>query len=88
MGADAGVFAGGEYDEDDKEADRVWEAVDAHMDERRRVRRGAGGHGGRWGGARPRCRQACVCVCAVHVWGGGAARTGSVCAAEWQAWLV
>ena len=37
LGADAGVFAGGEYDEDDREADRVWEQVDAHMDERRRV---------------------------------------------------
>lgn len=37
MGADAGVFAGGDYDEDDREADRVWEQIDAHMDERRRV---------------------------------------------------
>jgi hypothetical protein len=39
MGADAGVFAGGaEYDDDDREADRVWEKVDDRMDERRRVR--------------------------------------------------
>ena len=76
MGGDAGVFGGGEYDEDDAEArrgaaggcrcglallvllllrlvawrsrallvpqaDRVWAAVDAHMDERRRERREA-----------------------------------------------
>ena len=40
MGNDAGVFAAtGEYDEDDKEADAVWESVDNFMDERRRVRR-------------------------------------------------
>ncbi|KIZ00965.1 splicing factor, component of the U4/U6-U5snRNP complex [Monoraphidium neglectum] len=38
MGADAGVFAGGEYDEDDREADRIWEGIDDHMDERRRRR--------------------------------------------------
>eukprot|EP00198_Chlamydomonas_reinhardtii_P003302 XP_001692638.1 splicing factor, component of the U4/U6-U5 snRNP complex [Chlamydomonas reinhardtii] len=42
MGNDAGVFAAtGEYDEDDKEADAVWEGVDNFMDERRRVRAGA-----------------------------------------------
>lgn len=38
MGSDAGMFAGGQYDEDDKEADRVWESIDNFMDERRRVR--------------------------------------------------
>jgi pre-mRNA-processing factor 6 len=37
MGNDAGMFAHGEYDEDDKEADRVWESIDNFMDERRRV---------------------------------------------------
>jgi hypothetical protein len=37
MGGDAGIFAGGaDYDEDDKEADLVWEKIDDHMDERRR----------------------------------------------------
>jgi hypothetical protein len=46
MGADAGVFAGGEYDEDDREADKIWEGIDDHMDERRRVRGGVGGKGG------------------------------------------
>eukprot|EP00879_Flechtneria_rotunda_P027067 GHRR01028930.1.p1 GENE.GHRR01028930.1~~GHRR01028930.1.p1 ORF type:complete len:206 (+),score=71.97 GHRR01028930.1:968-1585(+) len=39
MGSDAGMFAGGQYDEDDKEADRVWESIDKFMDERRRERR-------------------------------------------------
>ncbi|GFR44314.1 hypothetical protein Agub_g5438 [Astrephomene gubernaculifera] len=39
MGNDAGVFATGEYDEDDKEADAVWESVDNFMDERRREAR-------------------------------------------------
>lgn len=33
----SGVFATGEYDEDDKEADAVWEQIDNFMDERRRV---------------------------------------------------
>lgn len=37
MGSDAGVFAGGQYDEDDREADQIWESVDNFMDERRRV---------------------------------------------------
>ena len=37
MGSDAGMFAGGTYDEDDKEADRVWDSIDNFMDERRRV---------------------------------------------------
>jgi pre-mRNA-processing factor 6 len=41
MGNDAGLFAGGEYDEDDREADAVWLAVDEHMDSRRRERREA-----------------------------------------------
>jgi len=36
-GVPSGVFAGGTYDEDDKEADRVWESIDNFMDERRRV---------------------------------------------------
>lgn len=40
MGSDAGMFAGGTYDEDDKEADRVWDSIDNFMDERRRVRHG------------------------------------------------
>ncbi|KAG2447955.1 hypothetical protein HYH02_006984 [Chlamydomonas schloesseri] len=40
MGNDAGMFAAtGEYDEDDKEADAVWEGVDNFMDERRREAR-------------------------------------------------
>ncbi len=34
----SGVFATGEYDEDDKEADAVWDQIDNFMDERRRVR--------------------------------------------------
>ena len=39
LGNDAGAFASkaGEDDQDDKEADGIWEAVDAFMDERRRV---------------------------------------------------
>jgi hypothetical protein len=36
MGGDAGIFAGGEYDEDDREADDVWEKIDDHMDTRRK----------------------------------------------------
>lgn len=44
LGNDAGALAGtGEYDEDDKEADQIWEAVDNFMDERRRVRNEEGG---------------------------------------------
>eukprot|EP00877_Chromochloris_zofingiensis_P003752 jgi/Chrzof1/13378/Cz07g30230.t1 len=40
MGNDAGMFANfGEYDEDDKEADKIWESIDNFMDERRRVRK-------------------------------------------------
>lgn len=37
MGNDAGMFATGAYDEDDKEADAVWEGIDNFMDGRRRV---------------------------------------------------
>lgn len=40
-GNDMGLFASGEYDEDDKEADDVWDAVDNRMDDRRRDRREA-----------------------------------------------
>lgn len=43
MGGDGALLAGttGEYDRDDKEADDVWESVDAFMDGRRRDRREA-----------------------------------------------
>jgi hypothetical protein len=43
MGSDAGVFAGGQYDEDDREADQIWESIDNFMDERRRVSDGEKG---------------------------------------------
>lgn len=36
---ETGLFAGAVYERDDEEADRVWAAVDAHMDERRRKKR-------------------------------------------------
>ena len=41
LGNDTGIFAGNRatYDEDDREADAIWEAVDARMMERRRERR-------------------------------------------------
>lgn len=39
MGNDAGVFAGGALDEEDREADTIWEQIDERMDERRRQRR-------------------------------------------------
>lgn len=39
MGADAGMFAYGDYDEDDKEADEIYAHVDDVMDKRRKVRR-------------------------------------------------
>jgi pre-mRNA-processing factor 6 len=39
MGNDAGVFAGGALDEEDREADSIWEQIDERMDERRRQRR-------------------------------------------------
>ncbi|OMP07873.1 RNA-processing protein, HAT helix [Corchorus olitorius] len=38
-GNDVGLFASAEYDEDDKEADAVWEAIDQRMDSRRKDRR-------------------------------------------------
>ncbi|GKU90928.1 hypothetical protein SLEP1_g4869 [Rubroshorea leprosula] len=40
-GNDVGLFASSEYDEDDKEADAVWEAIDKRMDSRRKDRREA-----------------------------------------------
>ncbi|KAL9457717.1 hypothetical protein AB3S75_006712 [Citrus x aurantiifolia] len=40
-GNDVGLFANLEYDEDDKEADAVWEAIDKRMDLRRKDRREA-----------------------------------------------
>ena len=40
-GNDKGLFASGEYDEDDVAADNVWAAVDARMDTRRKDRREA-----------------------------------------------
>jgi pre-mRNA-processing factor 6 len=40
MGNDAGVFAqSGNYDEDDREADAIWDAVDEYIDQRRRNNR-------------------------------------------------
>lgn len=38
-GNDVGLFASAEYDEDDKEADAIWESVDQQMDSRRKDRR-------------------------------------------------
>ena len=37
----AGMFSMGfgEYDQDDREADKVWDDIDDHMDQRRRVTR-------------------------------------------------
>lgn len=40
-GNDMGLFASADYDEDDKEADAVWEAIDQRMDSRRKDRREA-----------------------------------------------
>ncbi|XP_073001008.1 protein STABILIZED1 [Typha latifolia] len=40
-GNDVGLFASAEYDEDDKEADAVWESIDKRMDLRRKDRREA-----------------------------------------------
>ncbi|XP_024534521.1 protein STABILIZED1 [Selaginella moellendorffii] len=40
-GNDVGLFATGEYDEDDKEPDQIWESVDKRMDSRRKDRREA-----------------------------------------------
>jgi pre-mRNA-processing factor 6 len=36
---EVGLFAGTVYEQDDEEADRIYDEVDAHMDGRRRVRR-------------------------------------------------
>ena len=42
QGGDAGIFArGGEYDDEDKEADAIWASIDDHMDSRRRDQREA-----------------------------------------------
>eukprot|EP00854_Cymbomonas_tetramitiformis_P014314 gene14314-16926_t len=41
QGNDAGILSIGEYDEDDREADDIWEKIDDHMDGRRRDRREA-----------------------------------------------
>ncbi|KAJ6828622.1 putative protein STABILIZED1 [Iris pallida] len=40
-GNDVGLFASAEYDEDDREADAVWESIDKRMDSRRKDRREA-----------------------------------------------
>ncbi|KAG7615011.1 unnamed protein product [Arabidopsis thaliana] len=40
-GNDVGLFANAEYDEDDKEADAIWESIDQRMDSRRKDRREA-----------------------------------------------
>ncbi|KAJ1410619.1 Tetratricopeptide-like helical domain superfamily [Sesbania bispinosa] len=40
-GNDVGLFASAEYDEDDKEVDAFWEAIDKRMDSRRKDRREA-----------------------------------------------
>lgn len=40
-GNDVGLFASAEYDEDDKEADAIWEEIDNKMDLRRKDRREA-----------------------------------------------
>ncbi len=56
MGSDAGVFATkgtNVYDDEDREADNIWDAVDDRMDERRKVCScccGALGHA-RWAAA-------------------------------------
>lgn len=39
MGNDAGIFQSAVYDKDDEEADAIWQAIDGHMDQRRRERR-------------------------------------------------
>ncbi|KAL1310971.1 hypothetical protein AAFC00_001191 [Neodothiora populina] len=38
---ESGLFAGGNYDRDDDEADRIYDEVDAKMDRRRKIRREA-----------------------------------------------
>ncbi|CAI9110615.1 OLC1v1010671C1 [Oldenlandia corymbosa var. corymbosa] len=40
-GNDVGLFASAEYDDEDKEADAIWEAIDQRMDSRRKDRREA-----------------------------------------------
>ena len=41
LGNDAGALAAtGAYDDEDREADEVWEKLDERMDERRKVQRG------------------------------------------------
>ncbi|KAL6211299.1 hypothetical protein ACLB2K_016526 [Fragaria x ananassa] len=40
-GNDVGLFASAEYDDEDKEADAVWEAIEQRMDSRRKDRREA-----------------------------------------------
>ncbi|KAH7528301.1 hypothetical protein FEM48_Zijuj05G0058200 [Ziziphus jujuba var. spinosa] len=40
-GNDVGLFASAEYDEEDKEADAVWDGIDKRMDSRRKDRREA-----------------------------------------------
>ncbi|KAM0828497.1 hypothetical protein ACQ4PT_067509 [Festuca glaucescens] len=40
-GNDAGLFSNADYDEDDREADAVWESIDQRMDLRRKDRREA-----------------------------------------------
>jgi hypothetical protein len=48
LGNDAGVLgATGVYDEEDREADNVWDQIEDRMDERRKVRCGWGGLGAR-----------------------------------------
>ncbi|GJM91116.1 hypothetical protein PR202_ga07460 [Eleusine coracana subsp. coracana] len=40
-GNDAGLFSNADYDDDDREADAVWESIDKRMDSRRKDRREA-----------------------------------------------
>ncbi|RCV17769.1 hypothetical protein SETIT_3G246400v2 [Setaria italica] len=40
-GNDAGLFSSADYDDDDREADAVWESIDQRMDSRRKDRREA-----------------------------------------------
>uniref|UniRef100_A0A0E0IUQ8 PRP1 splicing factor N-terminal domain-containing protein n=2 Tax=Oryza TaxID=4527 RepID=A0A0E0IUQ8_ORYNI len=40
-GNDAGLFSNADYDDDDREADAVWESIDQRMDSRRKDRREA-----------------------------------------------
>lgn len=36
---EVGLFAGIQYDQDDDEADKIYESIDEKMDERRKIRR-------------------------------------------------